>query len=95
MGGFSLESEFYCCRCGNKGIKIPRRSGAARKAGHLKKLFCIYCGTEWNHVECKENTKYDYADFRIEFDYGNFDKDGNRIIPYGEFKASLHNGGML
>ena len=38
MSGFSLESEFYCCKCGTKGIPIARKKGKAREAGHLKKL---------------------------------------------------------
>ena len=30
-------SEFYCTKCGRRGIPIARRIGSQREAGHLKK----------------------------------------------------------
>lgn len=91
----SLSSEFYCCNCGTKGIPIARRKGAEREAGHLKRLYCLKCGKEFNHVECKEFTKYDYDCFLLEFNNGNFDKDGNRIMPFGLFKDKLMKRGVI
>lgn len=85
-------SDFYCSLCGTKGIPIPRRKGAAREAGHLKKLFCICCNKETNHVECRSGTKYDYSDFIIEYEYGNFSEEGNRIRTYGELKGLINDG---
>ena len=32
-------SEFYCTKCGSRGIPIARRAGKQREAGHLKKLY--------------------------------------------------------
>ena len=84
-------SEFYCTECGNKGIPIFRKKGHEREAGHLKKLFCLKCGKEVNHCEVKAWTKYDYSDFKTEFEYGNF-KNGKRIRPYGELKGLINNG---
>ena len=71
-------SDFYCTRCGNKGIPIFRNSGQERPPGHLKKLFCLHCGEEVNMVEISPTGKYTLDDFLIEFNYGNFDEDGNR-----------------
>ena len=85
-------SEFYCTKCGNKGIPIMRRKGAEREAGHLKWIFCLKCQQEWNHVECKSYSHYDYNDFLLEFEYSNFDNEGNRKMPYGELKGLIHNG---
>ena len=85
-------SNFYCVLCGNKGIPIFRRKGHEREAGHLKKLFCLKCGKETNHAECKPWTKYDFEDFRTEFEYGNFNEKGNRVRPYGELNGLIHNG---
>ena len=92
---FKNVSRFFCTRCGREGIPIPRKNNRAREAGHLKKLWCIYCKDEVNHVEVKNFTHYDLKDFEIEFNYGNFDKDGNRKMPYGKFKQSLHNSGVI
>lgn len=85
-------SEFYCTKCGNKGIPIMRRKGAEREAGHLKRIFCLKCQQEWNHAECKPFSHYDHEDFLVEFEHNNFDEKGNRKMPYGELKGMIHNG---
>ena len=87
-------SEFYCIKCGKKGIPIPRKKGAEREAGHLKRIYCIYCKQEWNHIECKPFSHYDYEDFLIEQKYNNFDKDGNRKMSYKELKGVIRNEKM-
>ena len=90
--GTIISNDFYCTQCGNKGIPIARRRGAEREAGHLKKLYCLKCKKERNHVECKPFSHYDYEDFLIEFNNGNFDEEGNRKISYGELKGLINNG---
>lgn len=95
MAKFMLESEFYCTKCGNKGIPIVRRAGRGREAGHLKKLWCIYCKEEHNFCETKEFTHYSKEDFDLEFKYGNFASDGTRKMSYGEFRCKLNSEGLL
>ena len=80
------DNNFYCVKCGNKGIPIIRKKGQEREAGHLKKLYCLKCKDETNHVECKPFSHYDYPDFLYEFENGNFTEDGLRKMSYGEFK---------
>ena len=92
MAKFITDNEFYCSQCGNRGIPVVRQKGKEREAGHLKKLFCLKCGKETNHIECKEFTKYSFEDFKIEFEYGNFNEDGLRIRTYGELKGLINNG---
>ena len=82
-------SEFYCTKCGNRGIPIARRIGKQREAGHLKKLYCLNCQQEWNFVEMRPFGDYDYNDFLTEFNYGNFNEEGQRKIPYRQFFAEL------
>lgn len=91
MGKIIID-DFFCTQCGSRGIPIPRRKGAERESGHLKRLFCLKCGCEINHVECRSGSKYTYDDFKLEFDYGNFDKEGQRIRTYGELKELIKNG---
>lgn len=74
-------SNFYCTQCGNKGIPIFRKPGQGREPGHLKKLYCLTCKQETNMAEIRPYGDYNLEDFWIEYNYGNFDQEGNRIEP--------------
>lgn len=74
-----VTSDFYCVKCGRKGIPIARRTGRQREAGHLKKLYCMYCKEEVNHAEVRPYGEYNYEDFKLEFELGRFLEDGTRI----------------
>lgn len=82
-------SEFYCTKCGNRGVPIARKLGNQREAGHLKKLYCIHCKQEWNFAEVRPFGEYSYEDFLKEFRNGNFNGEGQRILPYKQFLAML------
>ena len=84
-----LISNFYCTKCGHKGIPIARKENQMREPGHLKKLYCLYCGQEVNHVECKEFSKYTHEDFLIEFNGHNFNENGERQLPWRQFLATI------
>lgn len=73
---------FYCTQCGQRGIPICRTETNLRKPGHLKKLYCIHCKTETNHVECAGAYSDDM--FLLEFRAGNFAPDGTRILPFSK-----------
>ena len=85
-------SDFYCVRCGNKGIPIARKIGSQREAGHLKKLYCLHCQEQTNHAEIRPFGAYHYEDFKLEMSYGNFDENGLRKMTYGELKTAINNG---
>lgn len=74
------ESEFYCIKCGNRGIPLPRPHGHQRKQFHRKKLYCIHCKQEVNHIECK--TEADINDFKIEFKNGMFIDEAIESVSY-------------
>ena len=65
-------SDFYCVKCGQKGIPIARKIGSQREAGHLKKLYCMHCKAEVNHAEVRPFGSYNYEDFKLEYDLGRF-----------------------
>ena len=46
------EHKFYCMKCGRAGIPIMRPDSRRHERHHRKKLFCLYCKTEVNHIEC-------------------------------------------
>ena len=60
--------DFYCINCGNKGIELMRKQGFKRGEMHRKKLYCIHCKTEVNHIECK--TFEEIEEFKINFENG-------------------------
>lgn len=46
------EHKFYCMNCGRAGIPIMRPDARKHERHHRKKLYCITCKTEVNHIEC-------------------------------------------
>ena len=88
-------SDFYCTICGNKGIPIFRTVGQEREPGHLKKLFCLYCQKETNMAEIRSIGKYSLNDFWIEYEYGNFTKEGERIEPWKIFVNKAKQGELI
>ena len=85
-------SDFYCTRCGNKGIPVFRTAGKEKEPGHLKKLFCLYCQEEVNMVEIRSVGKYHLEDFWMEYEYGNFDENGNRKESWKQFTSKVKQG---
>lgn len=71
-------SRFFCTKCGRESFPIMRKKGNQREAGHLKKLYCIYCKEEVNHAEIREVGGYDVEDFKQEYTLGRF-VNGNKI----------------
>jgi hypothetical protein len=95
-GNGALISDTYCVFCGKKGVPISRRTGRYREAGHLKKVYCIYCQKETNHVEVRPFfSQYGYEDFLLEMKYENFDENGDRKQPYKTFKSNLMKEGVI
>ena len=82
-------SDFYCTKCGMKGIPVFRTIGQEREPGHLKKLFCLNCQEETNMAEVRSNSKYNLDNFWIEYEYGNFDSEGNRRETWKQFIAKI------
>lgn len=82
-------SDFYCTRCGNKGLPVFRTAGQKREPGHLKKLFCLHCQKEINMVEVRPMGKYTLDTFLIEYENGNFDENGNRKEPWKQFVSKV------
>ena len=83
--------EFYCVKCGNKGIPIQRKPWKKREAGHLKKLYCLHCKEEVNHAECHPGSNYTYDDFLFEFNNKNFNENGERVMTYNQLKGVINN----
>ena len=53
MGRAYDEHSFFCIKCGNRGIPLSRKQGHQHERFHKKKLWCVHCREEVNHIECK------------------------------------------
>ena len=74
------EHDFYCIKCGHKGIPLSRKQGHQHGTFHRKKLFCIYCQQEVNHIECKNDE--DVAEFKRNFENGVYKDEAEESVSY-------------
>ena len=76
----TIEHQFYCIKCGKRGIPLARKRGAQREKYHSKKLFCLNSQQEVNHVECRNQEEIDQ--FKIWFEEGMFKDEAEESISY-------------
>lgn len=68
--------DFYCPRCGNRNISLPRPK-RQREKFHRKMLYCFTCKKETNHIECA--TYADTIKFRKNFENGIYKEEQSLI----------------
>ena len=78
--GRIVEHSFYCIQCGKKGIPLARQVGHQRSSFHRKKLYCVYCKQEVNHVECRNYEEVEK--FKEDFENGVFEDEAKESISY-------------
>lgn len=61
-------NRFFCTKCGKEGLPIYRNQGHFHPKFHKKKLYCIYCKNDINHIECKNEE--DIYEFKMNFNKG-------------------------
>ena len=85
------EHSFYCIKCGNKGIPLMRRQSLQHEKMHRKKLYCLYCKEEVNHVECKNLEEVE--SFKLNFKNGVYINEAKESLSHvwstGEWKNDL------
>ena len=78
--------DFYCVNCGNKGLPCQRKRGQQRGQFHRKKLYCLHCKTEVNHIEC---TNYlEVEEFKKNFEEGVYVDESEASVSF------IRSGGM-
>ena len=54
--GQSVEyHSFYCPKCGQKTMVLPRKKSLNKGAFHRKKLYCPWCKQIFNTIECRND----------------------------------------
>lgn len=74
------EHNFYCLQCGRRGIPLQRDKGHRHEKMHRKKLYCIYCKTEVNHIEC--NTLDEIETFQKNYKKGVYEDEAIASVSY-------------
>lgn len=72
--------DFYCMNCGRKGIPLSRRVSLQHGKFHRKKLYCIYCKEEVNHIECR--TPEEVEEFKENFENGVYKDEAKESLDY-------------
>lgn len=70
MGQSWVERNFYCINCGAKGVPILRAGNKLKQKHHRKKMYCLTCKHETNHVECRNAIEVE--EFMRSFENGEF-----------------------
>lgn len=78
--GHSVEyHSFYCPKCGQKTMVLPRKKSLNKGAFHRKKLYCPWCKQIFNTIECRNDEEV--LLFKEKFLNGEF---AEEAIPYEE-----------
>ena len=72
--------DFYCLKCGKKGLNVYRRQGHQHGKYHRKKLYCFYCKEQVNHMECRNQAEID--EFKDAFERGEFVAEANESLAF-------------
>jgi hypothetical protein len=79
--GYPTEQhDFYCLKCGRRGVPLARKLGKQRGKWHRKKMFCFYCRVEVNHMECRTQDEVDQ--FKKWFEEGKFIEEAQESIDF-------------
>lgn len=74
------EHSFYCISCGNKGIPLSRQQSHKHSKMHRKKLYCINCRCEVNHIEC--STFDQVEEFKFNFQNGVYKNEAEESLSF-------------
>ena len=79
LGNYETHS-FYCMNCGMPGIPIPRKKSHKHSSFHRKKLYCLNCKTEVNHIECSSSDEIEI--FKTSFERGEYRNEVQDSLAY-------------
>lgn len=71
---------FMCIKCGQAAMSLPRQVSHQYKGGHRKRLYCPYCKTEINCVECKNDEEI--FEFKEDFENGYYAAEAEDSLAY-------------
>lgn len=79
--GKNYESRrFFCINCGHEGIPLQRTTDKLKSKFHRKALYCPWCKSTVNHIECR--TQSDIDEFKINFENGIYKEEAINSINF-------------
>jgi transcription elongation factor Elf1 len=76
-----ISHRFFCLNCGKENIPIYRNPGHLHKKNHRKVLYCPWCKTKVNHIEC--SNEFEVTQFREDFKEGVYKDEAQESVSYG------------
>lgn len=81
---YTTNITLWCMNCGKEGIPIRRKGNLLKKSFHRKKMYCPWCKTYVNHVECHSDE--DIKLFKEAYEQGEFKEEAQQSITFCERK---------
>ena len=75
-----IEHQFRCIKCANKGIPLMRNKGFQHGKFHRKKLYCVHCKTDVNHIEIKSEEELE--EFLKNWEDGVYHEEAENSLAY-------------
>lgn len=72
--------DFYCIKCGQRTMTLPRNAGHKKEKFHRKILYCPHCQLTLNQVECRN--EYEAYEFKQLFNEGAFENEAEESLSY-------------
>lgn len=72
--------DFYCMCCGTKGIPVPRAGNKMKQKFHRKRMYCLRCRTDTNHIECRNEKEV--TQFLEDFKNGVYLEEAKETMEY-------------
>lgn len=74
----SESTKMFCMNCGKEGIPVVRKRSKQKEKFHRKKMYCWHCGTEVNHIECRN--EFEIKEFKENFIMGAFKEEAEESM---------------
>ena len=78
----TVEHVVYCINCGKKGMPLSLNTCKQKEKFHRKKLYCLNCKTEVNHIECRNQEEIET--FKMNFALGLYKEEAAESLGFTE-----------
>ena len=77
--------DFYCLKCGQRSMSLPRKRCHLYGKFHLKSLYCPKCRIVVNHIEVRD--QFEKEEFINDFKEGVYEQALQDSLSYGGYSS--------